>query len=106
MARGQARPFFLSRRAWLAQQLLECLREVQQPTVKDSALKFIAESTAVRFTQPGRGYGDFEWAMSTAKDVVEALSKIERPDPEKPVTAALLKRLAEDRRLPKLPPWI
>jgi hypothetical protein len=84
---------------------LDSLRDVSNAAVKDSALKFVAESTAARFAQPGRGYGDMEWALSTAKDLVDALAKIERPDPSKPVTAALLKRLAEDRRLPKLPPW-
>ena len=100
------RSFLESRRAWLKQVLLIRLRSLDEPLVADAALRFLANTAARRLTDAGRAYGEVDLALKTARDLLNTVTKLDRPNANKPVSAALLRRLAEEQRLPRVPPWL
>ncbi|MGE0046621.1 MAG: hypothetical protein AB7J28_03720 [Hyphomonadaceae bacterium] len=96
------RPFFVSRRASLQKRFYERLQAIGEPAVKDTALRYLAESAARRLAGPGRGYGEIDVALASAPRVLATVAQLD----SKPVTAALLKRLAQEEKLPRMPPWL
>lgn len=103
--RVRKRSFLVSRRAWLAQVLLERLRSVGEPSVSDAALRFLA-TTAARRLSGASGYGEVDWALQTAPQLIHAVAALERPQSAQPVTAIFLQRLAAAHRLPRVAPWL
>ena len=104
--RVRRRSFLTSRRVWLTQVLLERLRALREPMVSDAALRFLADATARRLAEAGGAYGKVDWALQTAPELINAVAALERPHRAQPVSATLLQRLAETRRLPRVAPWL
>ncbi len=100
------RSFLTSRRAWLTEVLLTRLRSLDHPLVTDSALRYLADVAARRLTAPAGGYGEVDLALNTARDLLKAVSSLDGESLDKPVSAARLRRLAEQKRLPRVPPWL
>ena len=100
------RSFLTSRRTWLTQVLLTRLRSLDHPSVTDAALRYLVDDTARRLAAPGGAYGEVDLALNTARDLLKAVANLERPDLNKPVSAALLRHLAAEKRLPRVPPWL
>ena len=98
------RGFLVSRRAWLTQVLLSRLRALRDPSVTDAALRLLARDTALRLSDAGGAYGELDMALTNARELLSALSKA-APN-RQPVTAALLRRLSRERKLPHVPPWL
>ena len=100
------RSFLSSRRTWLTQVLLTRLRSLDHPSLTDAALRYLVDEAARKLAAPGGAYGEVDLALNTARDLLKAVSNLERPNPNKQVTAALLRRLAAEKRLPRVPPWL
>lgn len=100
------RPRFTSRRTWLTQVLLTRLRALDHSSLTDAALRYLVDEAARKLAAPGGAYGEVNMALNTARDLLKAVANLERPDLNKPVTAALLRRLAAEKRLPRVPPWL
>ena len=82
------------------------LRSVREPLVADAALRFLASTAAQRLSGHDRAYGEIDLALKTARNVLDEVTKLDRPNTSKPVSAALLRRLAQEQRLPRVPPWL
>ena len=100
------RRFLTSRRTWLTQVLLTRLRSLDHASLTDAAMRYLVDETARKLAAPGGAYGELDLALNTARDLLKAVAILERPDLNKPVTATLLRRLAAEKRLPRVPPWL
>lgn len=105
MAKARSKPLLVSRRNWLCQRLLARLRDVDQTILNDAALKHLAHEAAQRLAGGGLGYGEFNIVLASVSRVIDSLAAIERGAARGPITAAELKRLQKDCKLPRLPPW-
>ncbi len=104
--KARRRSFLTSRRTWLTKVLLARLRALDNPSLTDAALRYLVDEATRKLAAPGGAYGELDMALNTARDLLKAVADLERPDPKKPVTAALLRRLAAEKRLPRVPPWL
>jgi hypothetical protein len=74
--------------------------------VSDAALRFLATTTARRLSDGASAYGEIDWALKTAPELVHAVAALERAQSAQPVSAVFLQRLAAERRLPRVAPWL